>query len=935
MVIWSITLSMFILGNTFVIGQEAIKESLTLKFEQYKLKNGLDVILHVDKSDPIVAVAINYHVGSNREEKGRTGFAHLFEHMMFQRSENVGADQFFKNIQNAGGELNGGTWNDGTLYYEIVPKNALELSLWMESDRMGYMINTVTQNAFVNQQNVVQNEKRQRVDNNPYGHTDYVIGKNLYPDGHPYNWQVIGEMQDLFNATVEDVKTFHQKYYVPNNATLVLAGDFDPVQAKVFIEKYFGEIPKGPDISDLKPMPVTLLETKKLFHEDNFAKTAQLKMVWPTIQQYTTDSYALDFLADILSKGKRAPLYTVLERDKKLTSKPLAYNSKLELAGTFTIQVTANSGISLDSIEKSVFESFALFEKNGITERDMERIKAGLESDFYNGINSVLNKSYKLATYNEYKGDPSYITKEINIIRAVKIEDVIRVYSQYIKGKHYVETSFLPKGQLNLVVTNSVKANVVEENINNATEVKGGKEDKDDYIKTKTKLDRSIMPVPGTDPQVNLPTIWTENLANGMKVLGIEQSELPMVQLSITINGGHMLDDISKMGTANMVSRLMMQGTKNKTPEQLEEEIEMLGAAISIGASNESIRISANTLTRNYKKTLGLIEEMLLEPRWDSEEFDLAKTKIINNLKQKQADPSVISNNAFYKLLYGKNNLLAYDKDGTVETVQNINIDDLKNFYQNYFSPSMANFHIVGNIGKKQVIESLKSLTNRWKAKQVIIPEVKNLPVIDKSSLYFVDMPGAKQSVIQIGYLSLPRTNPDYFPASVMNFKLGGSFSGIVNQILREEKGFTYGARTSFDGTKIVGPFRANSSVRSNATFESIKIFKESMEKYTLGISKEDLDFTKNYLLKSNARRFETLRALLGMLSSISSYNLPLNYIKKEEQIIREMTMESHKALAQKYIIPNKMIYLVVGDAKTQLEPLKELGLGDPVLIKD
>lgn len=293
-------------------GQVTAGEKFTVPYEKYTLGNGLDVILHVDRSDPVVAVAIQYHVGSNREKPGKTGFAHLFEHMMFQESENVPQDQFFHKIQNAGGTLNGGTNKDGTVYYEVVPKNAVEMVLWMEADRMGYLTNTVTREAFANQQNVVQNEKRQNYDNRPYGHSGYVMDKNFYPAGHPYSWQVIGEMQDLFNATVEDVKEFHAAYYVPNNATLVIAGDFDPAMIRKMVGKYFGEIPGGEKVVDLQPMPVTLPGTKKLFHEDNFATTPQLTMAWPVPEQYTKDSYALTFLGQILSSGKKAPLYKIL-----------------------------------------------------------------------------------------------------------------------------------------------------------------------------------------------------------------------------------------------------------------------------------------------------------------------------------------------------------------------------------------------------------------------------------------------------------------------------------------------------------------------------------------------------------------------------------------------------------------------------------------------
>lgn len=908
-------------------------DELSIDFEKYKLDNGLDVILHEDNSDPIVALAIQYHVGSNREVAGRTGFAHLFEHMMFQQSENVEEDQFFRKIQNAGGMLNGGTSNDGTIYFEVVPKNALEMIMWLESDRMGYMINTVTKTAFANQQNVVQNEKRQGVDNRPYGHTNYVIDKNMFPKGHPYSWQVIGEMEDLFNATVEDVKEFHSKFYVPNNATITLAGDFEPEEAKALIEKYFGEIPGGGIFTDMDPMPVTINETKKLYHEDNFARASQLRMVWPTVQQYHKDAYALDFLGEILSSGKKAPMYKVLIKEKELTSRVSANNRALELAGKFYITITANAGKNLAEIEDAVFESFEKFEQDGITEKDLDRIKAGLETSFYNGISSILGKSFQLARYNEYAGDPSFIEQDIENIKAVTIDDVMRVYETYIKGKPYIATSFVPKGQLDMVAEGSIKAQIVEEKIAEATEVVLGEVEEEEIMKTPSGFDRSVEPVPGPEPILTVPENWKDKLDNGMKVYGIEHYELPLVQFNIVIEGGQLLDDMNKIGVANLVTDLMMEGTANKTPEELEEEIELLGAYISMRTGRESITITANTLARNYEKTLALVKEILLEPRWDEEEFALTKTRTINYLKQRKADPNYISNLVFNKLIYGEEHMFAHNITGTEESVENITIDELKEYYDRNFSPSVARFHIVGSISPEKVMGSLTDWNESWVSKEVEIPEYALPPALDKSVIYFVDVPNAKQSVIRIGHLALARTDDDFYPATVMNYRLGGSASGRLFMILREEKGFTYGAYSSFNGSKIKGAFSASSSVRSNATYESVDIFKGLMEEYRAGIPEEDLDFTKNALIKSNARRFETLRSLLGMLNTMSAYDFPDDYIKNEEEIVKTITLDAHKELAQKYLDPGKMIYLVVGDAASQLESLKEIGFGDPVLI--
>ncbi|SOC79280.1 zinc protease [Salinimicrobium sediminis] len=923
-------------GNETVPKKDQDQEQgLSIEFEKYELENGLNVVLHQDESDPIVSVAIQYGVGSNREKKGRTGFAHLFEHMLFQESENVEQDQFFKKIQDVGGTLNGGTWVDGTIYYEVVPKNALEMVMWLESDRMGYFINTVTESAFANQQEVVQNEKRQRVDNNPYGHTNWVIDKNLFPDGHPYSWQVIGELEDLKSATVEDVKEFYDRFYGPNNATLVIAGDFNKEETKKLVEKYFGEIKRRKEVAPLEVQNVKLKETKRLYHEDNFATAPQLNMVWPAVEQYTEDAYALDFLAQILSDGKEAPLYEVLVKEKELTSQPRAFNGADQIAGKFRIMVTANAGVDLDKVEAGINEAFDRFEKEGVTQKDIERIKAGLETDFYNGISSVLGKSFQLAQYDVFTGDPGYIEQDIENIKAVTKEDVMRVYEKYIKEKPYVLTSFVPKGQLELIAENSEKAKVVEEEIteNVETTVAEASEEKE-IEKTPSKINRSTPPAVGQTPSLNVPESWNVELENQLEVYGIEQTELPLVNFSLVIEGGHMLDDLTKKnGVANLMTDILMEGTANKTPAELEEAIDMLGANINMYTTNESIVIRGNTLKRNFEETMELVEEILLEPRWDEEEFGRIKTSTINSIKRNQANPNYIANQVYNELLYGANHPFAHPTSGTVASVEAITMQDLKDFYNNYFSPSVSRFHVVGDISRTEALDAIEDLEEEWEAKEVNIPEYEVVTNRDKASLYFVDVPGAKQSVINIGYIALPRTSKDFFPAEVMNYKLGGSFSGNVNLILREEKGYTYGARSGFSGSKIPGTFTASSSVRTNATGESVGIFRDEIAKYREGIKPEDLEFTKNALIKSNALRFETQGSLLGMLQEMSAYDLPANYIEQEENIIRNMTLEQHKELAQKYLDESKMAYLVVGDAETQFEQFKDMGFDEVKLL--
>lgn len=910
------------------------KDSLKINFEKYTMPNGLQVILHTDHSDPIISYAIMYHVGSSREVPGKTGFAHLFEHLLFGGSENVPSGTFDKIIEGAGGSNNGFTERDITTYFEMFPKNALERILWLESDRMGYFINSVTQHTLAVQQNVVSNEKRQREDNTPYGFTDYVVDKNLYPENHPYNWEVIGEMADLKNASLDDVKAYYDHFYGTNNATLVLAGDFNPDSVKLMINKYFGEIKSHGEVAKRTAMIPTLQKTVKLYHEDNFANVPEITLVWPASQSYQKDTYALDFLAKILADGKKAPLYKVLVKEKKLTSRTSASNNSSELAGEFTITIRANEGVSLKAIEDGVFEAFDRFEKEGITEKDIERVKASSEKSFYEGISSVFYKSIQLAFYNTYLNDPGYIEKDIENIKAVTLDDVKNAYNKYIKNKPHIVTSFVPKGKTDLMAENSIPAGVKEENIKEASQVEIATTTEDKIVKSPSTFDRTIEPPDGKAPEVNLPVLWKATLANGIEVSGIQNKELPLVELRMVIDGGVLQDKLDIPGVANMVANVLPQGTKNMTPEELEEQIELLGSSINMYAGREEMTINASSLSRNFDKTTALLKEIILEPRWDTAEFRMAQTKTKNSIIQAEAQPQSIASLLFSKLLFGTDNIFGYSTRGTRGSIDKITMNDLKSYYDNNFSPSVTKIQVAGNVSKEQVLAALKPFENEWKAKEVKLNSYPVPPNPDKSQIYFVDVPGSRQSVIFTGYLALSRSDPDYIKADFVNYRLGGAFTSILNQILREEKGFTYGASSSFQEMKVKAPFVAATSVRSDATFESVKIIRDEMEKYRNGIDEKDLQFIKNCMILSNALRFETNGSLVGMLSTISKYGLPDNYIKQEEKVINNMTIEEHKAITDKYILPDKMYYIIVGDATTQLKPLEKIGFGKPVLVK-
>jgi len=934
-----ITLSVFLIAS-FVItscGEQKATE-FSVGYDKFTLDNGLEVIFHKDESDPVTAVALTFHVGSAREIEGRTGFAHLFEHLLFLESENLGKgglDQMSSRIGGSG--ANGSTSRDRTNYFQTVPNDALEKMIWAEADKLGYFINTVTESVLAKEKQVVKNEKRQGVDNQPYGHASYVVNKNLYPEGHPYSWQVIGSLEDLQNATLQDVKDFYNRWYVPNNATLVIAGDFDSEQAREWIHKYFDEIPRGEEIEPLDDQPANLRETKKIYYEDNFARLPELRMVWPGVDLYHDDAYALDILTQLLSDGKKAPLYQVLVEDKELTSNVFMRNGNSEIAGEISLISRAYPGTELNEVEAAVTEAFAKFEEERFTNDDLNRIKAGIETNFYNGLSSVLGKAFQLAQYNIFAGDPGYINEDIQKTLAVTKEDVIRVYEQYVKEQPFVATSFVPQGQAGLTLENSVKADVEEEQI--VAEGRGEQFDlpeETEYERTPSSFDRTVEPPYGETPVPAIPDVWETELANGLDVYGIENRELPLVEFEITVEGGLMLENPDKVGVSSLMATMMTRGTAKKTPEELEEAIDLLGASINVSAGRQSITIRGNSLARNYDETMALVEEIILEPRWDEREFDLAKQSTLSQIAQQSANPNSIASNTFNKLLYGEDHILSFNPIGTTNSVETITIDDLQLYYNDYFSPSVADMHVVGAINQDDIVSSMAMLEEAWEAKSVELPEFDLPEAPESSTVYFYDVPGAKQSVLRFGYLAMPETDPNFYPATIMNYKLGGGgFASRLTQELREGKGYTYGIRSGFSGSDIAGPFSISSGVRTNVTYESAALVKQILEEYPNTFTDEDLENTKSYLIKSSARQFETSGSKLNMLENISSYGWAPDYISERQETVHSISKEEIQNLANTYANPDRMIWLVVGDARTQMDRLEQLGFGKPVLVNE
>lgn len=907
--------------------------ALSIDFEKFTLNNGLDVVLHVDRSDPVVAIDIAAHVGSARETAGRTGFAHLFEHLLFLDSENLGYGGLDTMNTRIGGEgTNGFTTRDMTQYFQAAPKDALEKIIWAEADKLCCFISTVSQNVIDNEKQVVKNEKRQRVDNRPYGHRFYIINKALYADDHPYNWQVIGSLADLDAASLKDTKDFYKRWYAPNNVTVTLSGDFDKAEAKRLMKKYFEEIPAGDQIEKLQPRPSDLSQNTSLYYEDNFATVPQLTIIWPTVEQYHPDSYAINILMDYLSNGKRAPLSEVLIDEEKLTSSISAFHLTSEIAGEAYIAINANDGDDIDGLIPALDLAMQRFETNGISEADLDRIKAGLEVDFYNNMQSALGKAIALSEYNLFAGDPGFIVEDIKRMQAISTEDVMRVYAAYIKDKPRLYTSIVPKGQAELTLDGAVKAEIVEEKI-----VAGEGAPVDFNPAEREIADPSgfvrAEPDFGADYDLPKADVWQGTLSNGIEIYGISSNETPMVEFSIRIDAGNKRGDYSKPAVPDMVSAMLEKGTANKTTAQLEDAIRSLGSQVSLSTSGDGTYVRGRTLSRNLDATMSLVQEMLMEPRWDAEEFDLLKRKLSNDIDLRAAVPNSIATREMAKLRYPEGHILSYAFYGPKDKLETVTLDDLKTFYKANYTQNGMLVRIVGDVSEADVKSSLKPIAGAWEKAAAPPAKLAAPNAVNKTQIYFYDIPDAKQSVLQIERQALTAKDKDYALAGAINFPLGGIYTSELMTELRVNKGYTYGIGSGFSGELDTGLFSIGSSVRTNATLESLELINEIVSSYGPDFTQADLDTMKEALLRGQALKDETLGDKLGTVQNISFYGYPNDYKSRNAEQIKSMSLEDMKALAAQHLRTDAMRILVVGDAASQLDRLKSLGFGEPILL--
>ncbi|WP_121099218.1 M16 family metallopeptidase [Litorimonas taeanensis] len=896
---------------------------VVIPYSKFRLDNGLTVVLHQDKSDPLVHVDVTYHVGSGREEPGRSGFAHFFEHMQFQGSENVADEEHFKIITEAGGTLNGTTNSDRTNYFETVPSNQLEKMLWLEADRMGFFLDAVTQEKFEVQRETVKNERGQSYDNRPYGLLWERVGEALYPEGHPYSWSTIGYLEDLDRADLNDLKKFFMNWYGPNNAVITIGGDFNTVQTLEWVKTYFGTIPAGPEHDAPVYEEITLDADRYISLEDN-VQLPLLYMAWPTVHANHPDEAPLDVLANIMGQGQTSLLYKNLQKPG-LAVQASAGHSCREISCSFTMLALANPGRvqKLSDLESTIRESLVEFEGRGVLDDDLTRVKASIVSGLIYGLESVSGKVSQLAAYETFRDNPNGIGDDIARYEGVTKEDVTRVYDKYIKNNPAVIMSIVPKGKPEMIAN----ADTWQRYERTIPDFSGEAEQTWSRPEDPEGLDRSIVPASGPNPTIKVPDTYTFSVGDDIEVLGARNTEVPTTTISLRIKAGQSHETLDKLGLASLTAGLMSEATTERTAEELSNELDKLGSSVSFSAGDTFTTMRIRTLTENLDDTIAIAMEKLLKPKFDPEDFARDKANQIQNIKAGKKEASQTASNLFNIMMYGTDNPTAYSNDGTEASVEAITLEDVKAFYAAHYSPKIASVIAVSDLDKTAMEKALSPLSD-WKGPDVASSEIKDFPQLDTGTLYFVDKPNAAQSEIRVGKRALPYdATGEYYRSGLMNYPLGGAFNSRINLNLREDKGYTYGARSFFNGDEKSGWFRASAGVRADSTAASIVEFAKEIQLYQQsGITEDELKFTKSAIGQRDARAYETPSQKLGFLSRMATYDLKPSYIDEQADILANMTKSEIDELAAKHLQLGEMIMVVVGDKAEVYDDVVALG---------
>ena len=728
----------------------------SISYDKSTLSNGLDLILHEDHSLPMVAVNVWYHVGSKNEEVGRTGFAHLFEHVMFEGSKHHNKS-FFEPLQKAGASVNGSTTPDRTNYWINAPSNYLELALWLEADRMGFLLDALDQQRFDVQRDVVKNERRQSYENRPYGMTHLLLQPAVFPPPHPYSWPTIGSMEDLDGADLEDIKAFFGRFYAPSNASLAIAGDFSSDEVKSLVERYFGDLPRGPAINRVGRMDSDLRGQVSLTMRDK-VQLPRLYLVWPTVPLFDGDQAPLDMLSAVLGDGKSSRLYRTLVYDKQIARDVVASHHGQEIAGEFHFQATASPGHNLEEIEVVLFEELERIRAEPPSERELERARNRVRSAHVRQLERLGGfggRADQLNYYNTIAGDPGIINTDIDRYMAVSAEDIRRVASTALKEDH-VRLAALPEQPLQA---------------------------------SAMPIDRTVMPTAAALPSFGPPVPRRVRLANGLNVLFVRRPELPMVACGLLVRAGAVSDAADRPGLAHMTASTLSEGTSNRSSTQIAEEMEFLGSHLASDASREHVLISADSLTAEWPAVLSILADVAMDPTFPLEELERVRKERLVDLKRVADNPTATASRASRALLYGLGTAYGHPMTGTEQSVEAMVRDELVSHHKGHYGPQNATLIVVGDITEDDLMSNAEARFGAWEggAGPVYTTDVDR-DSIEPTTIYLADKPGAAQSVIRAGFLTIPRRHPDYYKLTLLNNAFGGDFSARLNMNLRQDK---------------------------------------------------------------------------------------------------------------------------------------------------
>jgi zinc protease len=877
---------------------------IDIPFQKYVLNNGLTLILHEDHKAPIVAVNVWYHVGSKNEKLGKTGFAHLFEHLMFNGSEHFD-NEYFRPFEQVGAtDMNGTTNNDRTNYFENVPTSALDIALWMESDRMGHLLGAITQAKLDEQRGVVQNEKRQ-YENEPYGKVDELISSNTYPANHPYSWEVIGSMEDLNAASLEDVRQWFKTYYGPSNAVLVVAGDIDPQVAKEKVIKYFGDIPAGPPIAELQVAVAKRTGARRQMMQDRVPQ-ARIYKVWNVPQSGSADGDYLDLVSDVLSSGKTSRLYKRLVYDEQIATDVAAYVDLKEVGGQFVIRATARPGQDLGKVEKAIDEELARFLAEGPTPIELERIKTQYFARFVRGIERIGGfggKSDILATNQVYCGSPDFYKVTLDRIQNATAENLRTAARQWLSdGVYVLEVLPFPK-----------------------------------YTTVTTDVDRSKLPAPGAPPKAEFPALQKAALSNGLKVVLAERHSIPVVNFNLMVDAGYAADQFATPGTASLAMNMLDEGTKKRDSLQISDDLAMLGARLGAGSNLDVSSVTLSALKKNLDASLEIYADVILNPSFPEQDFERLEQQQLAGIQREKVSPVQIALRVFPRFLYGPDHAYGTPLTGSgfEATVKKLTRNDLVKFHETWFKPNNATLVVVGDTTLSEVIPKLESLFSNWKPGPVPAKNIGARPQPARSVIYLMDRPGSEQSLIFAGHLAPPTANPDEIALETMNNVLGGLFSSRINMNLRETKHWSYGASTLLWAARGQRPFFAYAPVQGDKTSEAVQEIAKEMSDIAGArpVTPEELANAQNSETLELPGSWETMQGVGASISNLVRFGLPDDYYATFPDKVRALTTGELATVAKKLILPENMVWIVVGDRAKIEAGLRQLGLGEVRLI--